>query len=367
MSFIILLLQLNAYTQSAQKLIADIQKAQSKIKNISYTLQRADTFVTGQVRTIQGKAILQPNLSDSIFGFLFWAKRDDLDREAIYDGRIAFDIDNEKKSYDMYTTNSAIPHALGYPGGQVVFNNLVKLDTSKAIKLEASEDKGFFYLTMYYTDIKEYDVTKRYTKLTVDKRIMLPVRMRQHQETLGKVQDLNYQAKDILINNESGRYDFAAKSFLNTYSQSIRQPSKALMNLKDKEAPLFELVSFNKKLVSSAQFTGKVVLLDFWEVWCGPCLASMPKVQALYEKYKDKGLLVYGITCEKDQLESAKRLVQKRPINFPMLAGNELVKSAYKVNAVPLYVLINKTGKISFLSEGYSEEVEKAIQKALSE
>ncbi len=50
-----------------------------------------------------------------------------------------------------------------------------------------------------------------------------------------------------------------------------------------------------------------------------------------------------------------------------MLAGNELVKGQYKVNAVPLYILINKAGKISFLSEGYSEEVEKAIQKALSE
>lgn len=366
-SLIVLLVQLHAYSQSAEKLIADIQKAQRQLKTISYTLQRTDTFVTGQVRTIHGQTIMQPDAADSVFGFLFWSKRDDLEKETIYDGRIAFSLDNDNKTYDMTTKRAALPNVLGTPGGQVVFKNLAKLDTSGVIKLEATEDKEFFYLTLHYPDIKEYDVTSIKTQLTIDKKMMLPVRMRKHQETLGKVQDLYYQVKEVLINDASRTYDFLAKPFLNDYSQIIRQPNKALMNLIDKEAPPFELISFTNTLVSSGQLKGKILLLDFWEVWCGPCIISMPKVQALYKKYMDKGLVVYGISCEKDQIESAKKLVEKRGIDFPMLAGNDLVKQAYKVNAVPLYILINKAGKISYLTEGYSNEIETAIQKALSE
>lgn len=367
LSFIVVLVQLHAYSQSAEKLIADIQKAQRQLKTISYTLQRTDTFVTGQVRIIHGQTIMQLDAADSVFGFLFWSKRDDLERETIYDGRIAFSLDNAKKTYDITTKHTALPNVLGTPGGQVVFENLAKLDTSGVTKLEASEDKDHFYLTMYYPDIKEHDVTSIITKLTIDKKMMLPVRMRKHQETLGKIQDLYYQIKEVRLNDASRKYNFLDKPFLNDYSQNIRQPDKSLMNLKDKEAPPFELISFTNTLVSSGQFKGKVLLLDFWEVWCGPCIVSMPKVQALYEKYIDEGLLVYGITCEKDQLESAKKLVEKRGVCFPMLTGNEMVKKEYKVNAVPLYILINKAGKISYLTQGYSDEIETAIQKALSE
>ncbi len=196
---------------------------------------------------------------------------------------------------------------------------------------------------------------------------MLPLRMRAHQETLDKVQDLYYEVTSIRINEEAKGYDFEEKLFLTTCQQKLPSPNKALLALKDKDAPPFVLTSFKGIEVSSSQWNGKVVLLDFWEVWCGPCLASMPKVEALYKKYRDKGLLVYGITCEKEQLASARKMVEKRGVSLPVLVGGEAIQKQYGVNAVPLYVLINKAGKISFLSEGYSDEIQTAIQKALSE
>jgi thiol-disulfide isomerase/thioredoxin len=130
--------------------------------------------------------------------------------------------------------------------------------------------------------------------------------------------------------------------------------------------PFFELASFDNKLVTSANIANKVVLFDFWEVWCGPCLASMPTVDSLFQKYRAKGLEVYGMMSEKDQLDAAKLLVNKRKYTFPMLLANENIKKSLGIIAVPTYVLVNKQGIITYISEGFSEALESEIRKALN-
>jgi peroxiredoxin len=199
---------------------------------------------------------------------------------------------------------------------------------------------------------------------------MLPVAVKQHQETLGKVQDLTWNIQDLLINVPSAEYPFANPDFLKTYTQKVRSVSLGhpAMNLRGKDAPQFMLKSFDGRVVSSSDFEGKVVLLDFWEVWCGPCVESMPKIQNLYEKFKSKGLLVYGIINDIKQLESSRKFVLRKPdIKFPMLVGNEDIKKSYFIDAVPQYVLIDRKGKISFLSLGYSGEIESEVTKALNQ
>jgi thiol-disulfide isomerase/thioredoxin len=135
--------------------------------------------------------------------------------------------------------------------------------------------------------------------------------------------------------------------------------------MQEKPAPYFSLNSFSGAAITSDQFKGKLVLLDFWEVWCGPCVESMPKVQEIYKKYKDNGLLVYGVTHEKEVLDVAKRLIKEKGISFPMLIGNVKSKREYSIQAVPVYILIGKDGKVLMVSEGYPADLEEAIQKHL--
>ena len=94
---------------------------------------------------------------------------------------------------------------------------------------------------------------------------------------------------------------------------------------------------------------------------------SMPKVESLYEKYKDKGLLVYGISNDARGLSAAKNMVQRKGIKFPMLIGNEQFKKDYHISTIvlPMYLLIDKSGKLFFLSNGFSDEIETEIMKAL--
>jgi thiol-disulfide isomerase/thioredoxin len=353
-----------AFAQPAQNLVTKVKNAQSRITAISYTLLRSDSFVTGTTRIIRGKASIKPLPGDTIFGFAFRGKRDDLNSYSVYDGRMGFDVDETRRSYTT-SVGQSIPHMLGLPGGQVIFEDMVRLDTSGASRFEVSEDQKHFYLTIFYPDIKEYDVEHRYKFLAIDKKLMIPVRMRKYQETLGKVQHLNYEASEIKLNGQAVVYNYSAPPFLENYKQEVPATGRSLSALKDKLVPEFSLVSFSGEKVNTATFAGKVVLLDFWEVWCGPCIASMPKVDALYESYKEKGLQVYGITNETEQLESARKLIAKKQVNFPNLIGNKNMEKNFKVSAIPLYILIDRKGMIKFVSQGFSEKIEEEIKLAL--
>ena len=358
---------ISGHAQTAEELIRSVMDAQKKLKTVSYSTRRTDTFTTGDIRERTGKVKTIRDESDKEFGFQFWAKRDDLNNEVLYDGRMTYDLDTEKKTYRTITHREDFYHVLGSPGGQMVFKDLLRLDTSKAKSFEVKETADKYFLLMRYADNTEYNITNRWKLLTIDKKTMLPVEMTDHLEALEKPQTTHYIINDIKINEANINFDPADKNFLQAYQQEVPKPNKILQSLVGKPFSTFSLTAFNGSTVSTDAFKGKVVLLDFWEVWCGPCIASMPKVQKLWDQYKDKNFLAYGIINETGQLESSKKLVEKKNFAFPMLIGNEKIKQDYHLNAVPLYVLIDKQGTISFVHEGYSDELEKAVERLVGE
>jgi thiol-disulfide isomerase/thioredoxin len=251
-------------------------------------------------------------------------------------------------------------------GGHLVLTDLLKLDTAKAASCNLTTDDSCYYLVFRYPDLKEYDVFNRFEKVSISKKTMMPVAVRQHQESYGRIQDLFFRITFSRENEGALAYDFFAPVFLKTYqlAKSSREPGPA-SNLKTKPAPGFDLPAFSGEMVSLNDLKGKVVLLDFWEVWCGPCIQSMPEVQKLYEKYKSNGLSVYGIVNDTANIAASKEMVKKRKIDFPMLQGSRLFKDLYGINGVPVYIVIDRSGIITLISEGFSDEIEVAIRAAL--
>ena len=197
---------------------------------------------------------------------------------------------------------------------------------------------------------------------------MLPVSVREHQESLGRIQDLYYEITRLVVNPGQINSDLVEPDFLKTYKHvvPVRKPSP-IMRLLGAALPDLKLQTFinGKDWVSNASMSGKVVLLDFWEVWCGPCVESMPKIEAIHEKYSSKGLLVYGIVNDPSNVAASKAMAKVRKFTLPVLLGSERLRDQLKITGIPLYILIDKTGKVSYIAEGFSNDIETAVIRAL--
>ena len=115
-------------------------------------------------------------------------------------------------------------------------------------------------------------------------------------------------------------------------------------------APPFIIETLDGRDISLKDFADKVVLLDFWATWCKPCLKAMPRIQELYDSYSDKGLVVLGISIDKDKdrIKKINRITNKLKISYPIFWDGKTTPAwhIFKVKAIPAMFLIDKKGQI---------------------
>lgn len=117
--------------------------------------------------------------------------------------------------------------------------------------------------------------------------------------------------------------------------------------------PDFTLKSMNGENLRLEEYRGKVVLINFWASWCGPCRQEMPILQKIHDRYEPLGFTVLGVNVDEKQ-EKARRIVERLDVDFPLLLDtDQLVSEAYDVNAMPYSVLVGRDGKINYIHRGY--------------
>jgi peroxiredoxin len=115
-----------------------------------------------------------------------------------------------------------------------------------------------------------------------------------------------------------------------------------------KQAPEFSLKDADGRTVTLADYKGKVVLLNFWATWCGPCKIEIPWFIDFEQKYKDRGFAVLGISMDEEGWEIVKPYIEKSRINYRILMGTDSLAQLYGgVDALPTTFLIDATGKIA--------------------
>ena len=120
-----------------------------------------------------------------------------------------------------------------------------------------------------------------------------------------------------------------------------------------KAAPEFALKDADGKTVRLSDYRGKVVLLDFWATWCGPCKIEIPWFKEFQRKYKDKGFEVIGVSMDDDGWEAVKPFAADMGINYRIVIGNDSTADAYGgVSALPTTFVIDRKGKIAAVHVG---------------
>ena len=120
-----------------------------------------------------------------------------------------------------------------------------------------------------------------------------------------------------------------------------------------KPAPDFTLKDENGATVKLSEYKGKVVLLNFWATWCGPCGVEIPWFIEMEQKYKSQGFAVLGVSMDEDGWSAVKPYVAERKMNYRVLLGNDSLAQFYGgLDSLPTSFIVDKDGNIAFTHIG---------------
>jgi thiol-disulfide isomerase/thioredoxin len=126
-------------------------------------------------------------------------------------------------------------------------------------------------------------------------------------------------------------------------------------------APAWTLQDVDGKPVSSSQLQGKVVVLDFWATWCGPCRSEIPGYVELQKKYGDAGLAIVGVSLDRGSgaQQLVKKFIEEQKINYQIVVGDDKIADAFGgVDAIPTTFIIDRGGTVRFSKQGAMDHEE---------
>ena len=149
------------------------------------------------------------------------------------------------------------------------------------------------------------------------------------------------------------RPTLAALAALSLITALLLAPQAALALRGGQAAPEIGLTDQSGHRIDLASLRGKVVLVDFWASWCGPCREELPVLERLYQTHQAAGLVVIGVSVDQ-QVSNMTRFLERQPLTFPVVHDAEhAVAGRYEPTTMPSSYLIDRAGIVRHVHRGF--------------
>ena len=215
----------------------------------------------------------------------------------------------------------------------------LKLDSLRADSLSKELQKPYEIMVSHYSDI----IAKKIKENSSSFASIMAIQQLRPENYLDV-----YKALDKGLNEK-----YPENKDIKSYHAMVQQAEMMVARTQaikiGGEAPELILPMPNDKDLSLTSLRGKVVLIDFWASWCAPCRKELPNVKRAYEKYKNKGFEILGVSLDKDRTAWLEA-ISKEGLTWPQVSDLKFWQSEacqiYAVQSIPYTVLIDKQGKI---------------------
>ena len=171
--------------------------------------------------------------------------------------------------------------------------------------------------------------------------------------------DPDYTSADLMIKAPAG---YETKTY-----ERPSAPARPELLAVGSKAPNWSLEDPSGKTHDLADYRGKIVLMDFWATWCGPCKRAMPGVQALHEKFSGQDVAVLGINCWESEDGDPAAYMADQGYTYGLLLGADEVAEEYHVSGIPTFYLIGKDGTVIHREVGFAPDKEEKLAKIIEE
>jgi thiol-disulfide isomerase/thioredoxin len=367
----------------AVELLKESAAAMEKVTSLTYTAETLGIGGQGlRVPTMRGSVVAMRGGKKDVLGWKFRvegkAAPDSHAVLAVYDGSLVRSVRaGEKKVLEASPANAkeALDDGSGAAAGwlirwkELVGSKFGDSDSAPACRVDGkAEVAGVPCDVVYvdYSDTADPNLFDAWWYLGTDDH--LPRRLDLHlvSNAIGdgfvvvKISDLKPGAPvgdGALALNIPDGFEVVKKE--PEHEEGIGRAVKVSTIAVGEKAPDWELKDPAGKAHRLSDYAGKVVVMDFWATWCGPCQMAMPGVQAVHEEFKGKPVEVFGMNC----WESAdpERLMKEKGYTYGLLLNADSVAKDYGVSGIPTFYVIGKDGKVAYSGVGFNPQGEGAL------